>query len=282
MAARRPCRIKSEFVKQCLAGFFGTFIILMFGDGVVAQVKMGTGVGGYININVAWGIGVILAIHSSAGVSGAHLNPAVTSTMALFGRFPVWKMPGYILSQILGAFTAALTVWFLYRPLFNKYDPDGTEKSMGIFCTYPYQFDDGTHVSNIDCFITEIIATAMLVAMVFALGDDQNKPNHHPAATGMLVIGVGMAFGVQSGYALNPARDLGPRIASAFRYGSKVFTAFNHYWWIPVVGPVIGGALGGSVYQLFIGMHHEEKLEFESQNETCELSRVAPPTNEMV
>jgi len=246
--------VKNEFARECFAEFLGTFVLLMFGDGVVAQVVLSNnGAGSYLSINLCWGLGVIFGIHAAGGISGAQLNPAVTTTMALFGRMPAWKVPGYIACQLLGAFLAGLCVLVVYYPLFEEQDPKG-ETTMGVFSTYPY-----ANVSNAHCFLNEVVGSAMLLGMIFALADEFNKPANpysFPISVGALVVGIGMSFGVESGYAINPARDLGPRIASAVHFGSKVFTLNDSYWWIPVVAPVLGGAVGGLLYELFVGLHH--------------------------
>mmetsp|Transcript_70109 Transcript_70109/g.146640 ORF Transcript_70109/g.146640 Transcript_70109/m.146640 type:complete len:286 (-) Transcript_70109:465-1322(-) len=255
--------VKNEFARECFAEFLGTFVLLMFGDGVVAQVVLSNnGAGEYLSINLCWGLGVVFGIHAAGGISGAQLNPAVTTTLALFGRMPAWKVPGYILCQVLGAFLAGLMVLAVYWPLFQEKDPNA-ETTMGVFATYPY-----ANVSNGHCFLNEVVGSAIPLGMIFALADEYNKPASpysFPSAVGMLVVGIGMAFGVESGYAINPARDLGPRIASAFHYGSQVFTMNDSYWWIPIVAPVIGGAVGAGLYELFIGLHHAKESNQEPE-----------------
>mmetsp|Transcript_59083 Transcript_59083/g.125261 ORF Transcript_59083/g.125261 Transcript_59083/m.125261 type:complete len:285 (+) Transcript_59083:77-931(+) len=263
--------VKDLFLRECLAELFGTFVLLLFGDGVVAQVVLSSNAGGeYLSINMAWGLGVVFGIHAAGGISGAQLNPAVTTTLALFGRMPAWKVPGYILSQIVGAFLAALVVLVVYLPLFHEKDPMA-ENTMGVFATYPYP-----GVPNANCFLNEVVGSALLVGLIFSLADEYNTPASpfsFPGSVGMLVLGIGMAFGVESGYAINPARDLGPRIASTIHFGSKVFTMNDCYWWIPVVAPVVGGAIGAGIYELFVGLHHpkedqRQKLKTESETES--------------
>lgn len=250
-----PQTIKSPLLRECLAEFLGTFVLLCFGDGVVAQVVLSDGANGdYTHINLCWGIAVLLGIHFSGGVSGAHLNPAVTSTLALFGRFPWGKVPFYILAQLLGAFCGAAAVFLVYYPMFNSVDPDRTT-TQGVFATYPN--DD---VPNATAFITEVFGTALLLSGIFAISDERNKPASpytSPSAVALLVVGIGMAFGMNSGYAINPARDLGPRAFSMLAgWGTKVFTLRDCYFWIPIVGPFLGGAAGGGVYIAMIEHHH--------------------------
>lgn len=251
-------RIKSPYLRECFAEFIGTMTLLAFGDGVVAQVKLGQGNNGnYTHISLCWGIAVLLGIHASGGVSGAHLNPAVTTTLALFGRFEWRKVPGYILAQVLGGFCGAAIVYFAYYPLFHFYDPTLTT-TQGVFATYPH-----ANVPNATAFLTEFIGTAFLLAGIFAFGDEQNKPASpysSPSAVALLVVAIGMAFGMNSGYAINPARDFGPRLFSSIAgWGSRVFTLDNHYFWIPVVGPICGGAFGGFTYFTLVEMHHPKQ-----------------------
>ncbi|RLN90245.1 hypothetical protein BBJ28_00005666 [Nothophytophthora sp. Chile5] len=249
-------QVKSPLLRECMAEFIGTMVLIMFGDGVVAQVVLGEGTKGeYININLCWGLGVLFGIHASGGVSGAHLNPAVTTTLALFGRMEWRKVPAYILSQVLGAFVAAFIVWAVYCPMFHAIDPE-KESTQGVFSTYPYSND----VPVGTCFLTEVVGTALLMGGIFAIGDELNKPASpytQPGAVALLVVAIGMAFGMNSGYAINPARDFGPRLFSLCAgWGSKVFTLRDHYFWVPIVGPILGGAIGGGVYVGLVEHHH--------------------------
>ncbi|TYZ65720.1 hypothetical protein PybrP1_006268 [[Pythium] brassicae (nom. inval.)] len=260
MAKAAPSRfaVKSPYLRECLAEFIGTAILLAFGDGVVAQVVLGGGKNGdYTHISICWGIAVFFGIHFSGGVSGAHLNPAVTTTLALFNRFEWRKVPGYILAQVLGAFFGAFIVYIVYYPQFNHIDPDRMT-TQGVFATYP-----NAHVTNATAFLTEVIGTALLLGGIFAIGDQKNQPVSKftsPAAVAILVIGIGMAFGMNSGYAINPARDFGPRLFSSLAgWGSKVFTLNDHYFWVPIVGPLVGGAVGGLFYTGFVEIHHPQE-----------------------
>ncbi|CAI5723383.1 unnamed protein product [Peronospora destructor] len=249
-------QIKSPLLRECMAEFLGTMVLIMFGDGVVAQVVLSEGSkGGYFNINLCWGLGVLFGIHVSGGISGAHLNPAVTTTLALFGRFERRKAIPYITAQVLGAFVAASIVWAVYSPMFDKIDPN-KQSTEGIFATYPYSSD----VPVSTCFLTEVVGTALLLGGIFALGDELNKPASpyaQPVVVALLVVAIGMAFGMNSGYAINPARDFGPRLFSLCAgWGSRVFTLRDHYFWVPIVGPILGGAIGGGIYVGMVEHHH--------------------------
>jgi glycerol uptake facilitator protein len=240
-----------SLVGEMAAEFFGTFILILFGVGVVAQVVAG-GLGDHDSIAWGWGLGVMLGIFVAGRISGAHLNPAITFALALFQDFPWRKVAPYAAAQLVGAFAAALVVRWNYAEVIAKFDPDHTIKSQGIFSTLP---GNGTApVSDMGALRDQIIGTAILVFLVFAITDARNSAplaNLTPLIVGLLIVGIGMAWGTNAGYAINPARDLGPRLASfvtgyggAFRdqYGSL-------YFWIPIVGPLVGGAIGGALYK---------------------------------
>jgi len=247
--------IRSTHFRECLAEFLGTMVLIAFGDGVVAQVVLGGGSNGdYTHISLCWGLAVLFGIHVSGGVSGAHLNPAVTLTLALFKGFGWRKVPGYVLSQMVGAFVGAAIVFFVYYPHFNRLDPD-RNSTMGVFATYP-----NAYISNATAFLTEIVGTALLLGGIFAIGDAKNKPASPysgPSAVALLVVAIGMAFGMNSGYALNPARDFGPRLFTLVAgWGTKVLTLNGGYFWIPLIAPLIGGPLGALIYVSIIERHH--------------------------
>ena len=236
---------------EMAAEFFGTFILILFGTGVVAQVVAG-GLGDHDSIAWAWGLGVTLGIYTAGRISGAHLNPAVTVALALFQNFPVRKIAPYITAQFLGAFLAALVVRWNYTEVIGKIDPGHTIKTQGIFSTLP---GNGTlPVSAMGGFRDQIIGTAILVFLVFAITDARNSAplaNLAPLLIGLLVVAIGMAWGTDAGYAINPARDFGPRLATfltgydgAWRdqYGGL-------YWWVPIAGPLIGEVVGGGLYK---------------------------------
>jgi glycerol uptake facilitator protein len=233
------------------AEFLGTFILILFGTGVVAQVVAG-GIGDHDSIAWAWGLGVTLGVYTAGRISGAHINPAVTVALALFQGFPVRKIAPYVTAQFLGAFLAALVVRWNYTEVIGKIDPGHTIKTQGIFSTLP---GNGVlPVSAMGGFRDQIIGTAILVFLVFAITDARNSPplaNLAPLLIGLLVVAIGMAWGTDAGYAINPARDFGPRLATFFTgYGGAFRDQYGGlYWWIPIVGPLIGGAIGGALYK---------------------------------
>ena len=236
---------------EMAAEFFGTFVLILFGTGVVAQVVAG-GIGDHDSIAWAWGLGVTLGIYTAGRISGAHLNPAVTVALALFQGFPWRKVAPYVSAQFLGAFLAALVVRWNYTEVIGKFDPGHTIKSQGIFSTLPG--NGALPVSAMGGFRDQIIGTAILVFLVFAITDARNSAplaNLAPLLVGLLVVAIGMAWGTDAGYAINPARDFGPRLATYFTgYGGAFRDQYGGlYWWIPIVGPLIGGAVGGALYK---------------------------------
>ncbi|TMW59592.1 hypothetical protein Poli38472_004661 [Pythium oligandrum] len=249
--------VSNPHLRECLAEFLGTFVMMVFGVGVNNQVTVSEQANGiYLSISMGWGIAVLLGIHASGGVSGAHLNPAVSTSFALFGKFPWRKVPGYIISQLLGSFVACCFVYILYYQRYDAMDPDRMT-TQGTYATYP-----NADISIGVAFYTEVFATAMLIIGLFSIGDAQNQPAHPsagPLHVMLLIWAIGMALGTNTGYALNPARDFPPRLFTAIAgWGSKVFTTRN-YFWVPIVGPVVGGAIGGFVYKLFIENHHPKQ-----------------------
>jgi MIP family channel proteins len=240
------------------AEFLGTFILIMLGTGVVAQVVLSGGTAGnYLSINVAWGIAVTMAIYVAGGISGAHLNPAVTVALAVHRRFAWRKVLPYSIAQLLGAFAASSVAFAVYREALNNFDGGirqiaGAHGTAGIWATYPQQYLS-TFPGG---FVDQVAGTALLVLLVFALVDEKNiapAANVLPIMVGLAVVVIGQAFGFNAGYAINPARDLGPRLFTAIAgWGNDVFRAGNHWWWVPVIAPLIGGVLGGYIYDLLI------------------------------
>lgn len=244
-------------VGEMAAEFLGTFILILFGVGVVAQVAAG-GIGDHDSIAWGWGLGVMLGIYVAGQISGAHLNPAVTFALALFQKFPWSKVGPYAIAQLAGAFVAALIVRWNYSEVIAKIDPGHTIKSQGIFSTLP---GNGTlPVSDMGALRDQIIGTAILVLLVFAITDSRNSAplaNMTPFIVGLVVVAIGMAWGTNAGYAINPARDLGPRLASFITgYGGAFRDQYGSlYFWIPIVGPLIGAAVGGGLYTFGLQRH---------------------------
>ena len=249
-------RIKaSGLIGEMAAEFAGTMILILFGTGVVAQVVAG-GLGNHDSIAWAWGIGVILGIYVASRVSGAHLNPAVTVALAAFRGFEWRKVAPYALAQTAGAFVAALLVRWNYTEVLNKVDPGHTLKTQGVFSTLPG--NGSMPVTEWGALRDQIIGTAILLFLIVAITDLRNTApaaNLAPVVIGLLIVGIGMAFGTDAGYAINPARDFGPRLAEFITgYGSAFKDQYgNLYFWVPIVGPIIGGLLGVAGYDFFVG-----------------------------
>ena len=246
-------------LREMLAEFFGTFILIVFGVGVVAQVVLSKNTAGtYLSINIAWGLAVMMGCYVSAGVTGAHLNPAVTLALAVHRKFPWGKVLPYSLAQIAGAFVASAVVYLTYREALTAFDGGvrqvaGAQGTAGIWATYPQQFLSTFPGGVID----QVVGTALLVAVIFGITDSRNSPapaGLAPVVVGLLVVLIGATFGFNSGYAINPARDFGPRLFTFVAgWGSEVFRAGNSWWWVPIVAPCIGGVAGGWMYDAFIG-----------------------------
>jgi len=250
--------VSTTLKQEIQAEFLGTFILIVFGVGVVAQVVLSGGQNGsYLSINLAWGLAVVMGIYVAGGVTGAHLNPAVTLAMAVRRDFPWMKVGPYWLAQTVGAFAASAIVFLAYHDAFSAFDGGtrsivGEKATAGIFATYPQSF-----LSPAGGFIDQFIGTALLVLCIFAISDARNCPptgNLAPLIVGLLVVVIGMTFGFNSGYAINPARDLGPRLFTLIGgWGPQVFVAGNYWFWIPVIAPLLGGIWGGWIYDRFVG-----------------------------
>ena len=190
-----------------------------------------------------------MGVYVAGRLSGAHLNPAVTVALATFKGFPARKIVPYIAAQVAGAFVAALLVRFNYSDLIHNVDPNHTKATQGIFSTSP-----DANVSMVTAFSDQMIGTAILVAVIFALTSAVNNPplaNTGPLIIGLLVVAIGLGWGANAGYAINPARDFGPRLASFITgYHDAWFSANGPqlYFWVPIVAPIIGGLIGGGLF----------------------------------
>lgn len=241
-----------------LAEFIGSAILILLGNGVVANVVLNKSKGqngGWVVITLGWGLAVAMAVYAVGRISGAHLNPAVTIGLVSIGEFPWASAPGYIASQITGAMVGATLVWLSYLAHWSE-TPDA-EAKLACFSTAPAVKKTGP------AFITEVIGTGMLVFGVLAIGS-VNAEISDPALTplagvvgnwwgpllvGLLVASIGMSLGGPTGYAINPARDLGPRIAHQLLPISRKGSSNWSYAWVPVVAPVVGGTAGALLHR---------------------------------
>ncbi len=228
-----------------LAEFLGTFFLILIGAGVVAGVVLRDSKSfgsGWNTIVVSWGLAVTFAIYGVGSISGAHINPAVTLGFAFVGEFPWEKVPGYILSQIAGAFCGAAIVWIFYIPLWSKTDDKGAK--LATFATVPAV---RSYVHNL---ISEIIGTAVLIFSLLFIGTTNFTEGLNPLVVGALIMVIGFALGGTTGFAINPARDLGPRLAHFLLPISGKGGSDWRYAWVPILGPILGSFLGASCYQL--------------------------------
>jgi glycerol uptake facilitator protein len=260
-----------ELASECL----GTFILICFGDGVVAMAvaalnQSGRGTlifqasGDWLLIAWGWGFAVAFAVYVAGGISGAHINPAVTLAFAVRRGFPWRKVPGYIAAQMVGAFLGALLVYIVYKGAIDSYEranhivrgEASSVPTYSIFATFPAKYFGNW----LGPFIDQVVGTAFLVAFVFALVDEFNQPvraNLAPIAVGFVVVAVGISFGANAGYAINPARDFGPRLFALIAGWGKVaipgdYGNVSAYLWIPIIGPLLGGVIGALVYDVLI------------------------------
>jgi glycerol uptake facilitator protein len=231
-----------------LGEFIGTMLLIILGDGVVAGVLLRNSKAensGWIVITLGWGMAVAVAVYCVGPFSGAHINPAVTLGFAISGQFDWALVPGYIISQFLGAFTGAVIVYLAYLPHWSETADPGLK--LGVFSTAPAIYNTPANI------ITEIVGTFVLVFGVFGIIANDLAGGLAPLLIGLLVLGIGLSLGGPTGYAINPARDLGPRIAHAVLPIAGKGGSDWGYAWIPVVAPVIGGILGAVAYTVLFG-----------------------------
>lgn len=242
-----------------VAEAIGTLILVLLGDGVVANVLLERSKGqngGWIVIASGWGIAVVVAVYAVGRISGAHINPAVTVGLAAVGSFPWAEVPAYIAAQMLGGFAGGILVWLMYLPHWAA-TRDASLKLV-VFSTAPAIRDKSAN------FIAEVIGTAVLLFGILAIAANAQTLSGpgdvdlsvvfsrglQPLLVGVLVLGIGLSLGGPTGYAINPARDLGPRLAHAVLPISGKGDSDWSYGWIPVVAPIVGGALGAAAYSL--------------------------------
>ena len=246
-------------MQNLLAEMIGTMILVLLGDGVVANVLLERSKGqnsGWIVITAGWAIAVAVAVYAVGRISGAHLNPAVTIALATIGSFSWAEAPGYIGAQLIGAILGAVLVWLAYLPHWRPTKDPGLK--LAVFATAPAVRNTGANM------ITEIIGTAVLLFGILAIAANAqtlSRPGEldlsfvfsrglQPLLVGILIFGLGLSLGGPTGYALNPARDLGPRIAHAILPIPGKGSSDWEYAWIPVVAPIIGGIAGAGLYSL--------------------------------
>ena len=252
--------MKKQFVGELISECIAVFIIIAFGDSVAAMYTVYSPnpyAGSYWGVCIAWGLAVTMAIYATGSISGTHANPAVTLALALYRKFAWVKVVPYCIAQIVGAFLGAALVYQLYSPLINHFNAAAhltraAGGAAGVFFTHP-----GLAVTPLHAFGDEIVLTALLIFGIFAITEQYNEmapqANFGAFMIGLLVALIGASMGYLEAFPINPARDFGPRLFCFFAgWGPAAFPSPENYWWVPIVGPLIGGVLGGAAYQYLI------------------------------
>lgn len=257
-----------------LAEFFGTFVLLLLGLGTCALNVVGLpgsgrqtesfGAANWLIIVIGWAFAVMLATYVAGGISGAHLNPAVTLAFAIARKFGWRNVVPYWTAQLAGAFSAAVVVYAVYGSAIDNYNSThhlarpNSPDTYSIFATFPAPYFHGGYLGPL---VDQLVGTAILVALIAALIDHRNQApagNLAPLIIGMIIAVIGCSYGTNAGYALNPARDLGPRLFAYFAGWGRLalsgdYGSTTQYWWIPIVGPLVGAVAGIFLYDFFIG-----------------------------
>jgi glycerol uptake facilitator protein len=227
-----------------MAEFFGTMLLILLGEGVVAGVLLKSSKGeeaGWLTVVLAWGLAVMLAVYAVGRFSGAHLNPAITIALFVSGDFPADQVAGYLIAQLAGAFVGAILVWLHYLPHWKN--TNDAAKKLAVFSTGP------AIRSTANNLFSEVLATLVLVLAILFIGANKFAEGLNPMIIGALIVSIGLSLGGTTGFAINPARDLGPRIAHAILPIPGKGSSDWSYSWIPVVGPIIGGVLGALLFK---------------------------------
>ncbi len=257
-----------ELLSECLA----VFIIIVIGCSAACMYTLydpSPYLTSYWGVCITWGLAVTIAIYVTGAVSGTHANPAVTLALALYRGFPWRKVLSYCAAQVVGAFLGAAVVYLLYGPVIDHYNAlhhltRAEGGAAGVFFTHP-----GLAISVTHAFVDEIILTAILVLGIFAITEDFNtmapQANSGALIIGLLVAAIGASAGYLEAWAINPARDLGPRLfAWMAGWGGSALPSPGNYWWVPIAGPLAGGVVGGGLYQglirHFLPARHKARL----------------------
>ncbi len=262
--------MKKTLVGECISEFIGSWILIFIGCGSVASMVLSGASISQWEIGIIWGLAVTMAIYITGAVSGTHINPAVTIALMVHRDFPKKKVLPYIVSQVLGCFLGAATVYFLFKNLFISFEStnnivrassDGLATA-GIFSTYP-----NAALNSMEALFVEILITMFLMMVILAVGDAKNSNRPHanlaPVMIGLTIAILGGSFGVLTGFAMNPARDLGPKLFAVIAGWGSDALGPNMYFWVPIVGPIIGAVIAGFVFDKGVKkyMDEEEALE---------------------
>jgi aquaglyceroporin related protein len=257
-----------EHIREPAAEMLGTMVLILFGTGGICQVVLGGSTkvesapkGDWLSLNTGWAAGAAAGVWVSGGISGGHINPVVTICAALFRKFPWKKVPLYILGQLLGAFFGSLFVYANYFHAIDLFEGGNGVRTVpgtaSLFASYA-----APYMSSANCFFDEFLGTFLLLMVVWAVTDSRNGPPPSglvPLAIFFAILGIGATFGMQTGYAINPARDLGPRLMTFLAgYGTEVFTYRSQYWlWCTILGPLAGGVVACFLYDLLLYLGHD-------------------------
>nr|XP_020462852.1 aquaporin-10-like [Monopterus albus] len=250
-------RVRNALVRECMAEFLGTFVLLLFGCAAAAQVKTSRETKGqFLSVNMSFSVGVMSAMYLTKGITGAHLNPAVTLSFCVLGQVPWSRLAPYSLSQLLGAYVASGLVYLIYYDAIMEFSGGvltviGPNETASIFATYPTE-----HLTLGRSFLDQVVGTGMLLLCILCLGEKRNTPAPPgliPPIVAAIVLGISVSMSGNCGGAINPARDLGPRLFTLTAgWGTEVFTCYNYWFWVPILAPLVGGVLGSCVYLVFI------------------------------
>ncbi|KAJ7648352.1 major intrinsic protein superfamily membrane channel protein [Mycena polygramma] len=248
--------------REYVAEFLGVCMLVVFGTGVNCQVLLSsvTGVassqkGDYLSVSFGWAVGIAVGVWVSGGISGGHINPAVTIALATYRGFPWKKVPGYIAAQTLGGLVGAALVYANYYRAINIFEGGPHVRTLATASLEPSQFLD--YMTSVSCFFSEFLATAVLLIVLLAINDKKNYPPPAglvPLVLFIVILGIAACLGMETGFAINPARDLGPRLlTSMVGYGRSVYTFRNQYWlWCPIMAPILGAQAGSLFYDAFL------------------------------
>jgi glycerol uptake facilitator protein len=252
--------MKKAFLGELIAEAVALFIIIVIGDSVAAMYTLYSPSpyqAAYWGVCITWGLAVTIAIYTTASITGCHANPAVTLALAFFRKFSWRKVVPYCIAQTVGAFIGAATVYALFSPVIDLFNLQhqltrAAGGAAGVFYTHP-----GLAVTPMHAFSDQIILTGILIFGIFAITEQYNEQapgaNSGALIIGFLVAAIGASMGYLEAWAINPARDFGPRLFCFFTgWGSSALPSPDNYWWIPILGPLIGGVLGGAAYQVLI------------------------------
>jgi len=253
--------IRSMAIRCLLAEMLGTFLLVAFGDGSVAQMVTtekfsGKALNSYLSVNWGFFCGIAFGVYACGGISGGHINPAVTLAMAIIGKLKWYLVPFYFIGQYVGAFLASVLIYLIYYAGIHQEGKFNYAEMGGIWASKRHPFTT-TEMALGD----QIFGAFLLVVCVMAITDSKNMAPHKglvPILVGFVVFGVGLSFGTNAGFAINPARDFAPRIFEAIIFGADAFKGGEYYFWIPIIGPHIGAILGALIYIFMIEMHHQD------------------------